>query len=274
MSEIQLRNITKIFEVKGNKRKGIAPEDVYALRDINVTIRDQEFVTIVGPSGCGKSTLLRVIAGLTEQSEGEVILNGRSADALAPGERKVAMVFQEYALYPNRTAFENMAFPLVNEKVEKREIRRFVGQVADMLDIEYLLNRRPKHMSWGQRQRVALGRAICRKPKIMLLDEPLSGADEELRRELRQTIEKVQRTYKMTCLYVTHDLQEAMMMGDRILVMKGGRIMDFDTPERILHDSKERYAHELFEMQQFYVPQFDSATGKLLLSESDEKISY
>lgn len=271
MSEIQLRNITKIFQIKENRRKGIKAEEVYALRDVNATIRDQEFVTIVGPSGCGKSTLLRVIAGLEAQDKGEVLLNGRSADDLAPGDRKAALVFQEYALYPNKTAFENMAFPLINAKTEKAEIKRFVEEVAGLLDIEYLLNRRPKHMSWGQRQRVALGRAICRRPEIMLLDEPLSGADEELRRELREIIVKLQKKYNMTCLYVTHDLEEAQRLADRILVMQDGRIRDFDTPDHIRSYPQDSFSQGFLELERYGRPQFDPDTGRMILPDCPER---
>lgn len=223
MAEIELRDITKIYEIPGRQRK-VPPLKVYALENICLRIEKQEFVVLMGASGSGKSTLLRIVAGLEEQTSGQVFLYDRLADDLAPSQRELSFVFQEYALYPQKTAFENMAFPLVNMGVKKERIRELVIEAARMLQIEYLLNRRPKQMSWGQRQRIALGRAICRKPKILLLDEPLSGADEALRQELIPTLLKLHKALEMTCLYVTHNQQEAEALGDRIVYLDEGRL--------------------------------------------------
>ena len=223
MAEIELRDITKIYEIPGRQRK-MPPLKVCALENICFGIEKGEIVALMGASGSGKSTLLRIVAGLEEQTSGQVFLYDRPADELAPGQRELSFVFQEYALYPQKTAFENMAFPLVNMGVKKEKIRELVMEAARMLKIEYLLNRRPKQMSWGQRQRVALGRAICRKPKILLLDEPFSGADEALRQELISILLKLHKDLGMTCLYVTHSQQEAEALGERILYLNEGRL--------------------------------------------------
>lgn len=223
MTKLELKNISKIFDIKGRRGKE-PPLKVQALENICLRIEEREFVVLMGASGSGKSTLLRIVAGLEEQTKGQVLLDGRPADRLAPGQRNLSFVFQEYALYPQRTAFENMAFPLLNLGVKKERAREMVMETAGLLGIEYLLNRRPKQMSWGQRQRIALGRAVCRRPGILLLDEPLSGADEALRRELIPVLKELHRNLDLTCLYVTHNQQEADALGDRILYLEEGKL--------------------------------------------------
>lgn len=223
MTKLELKNISKIFDIKGRRGKE-PPLKVQALENICLRIEEREFVVLMGASGSGKSTLLRIVAGLEEQTKGQVLLDGSPADRLAPGQRNLSFVFQEYALYPQRTAFENMAFPLLNLGVKKERAREMVMETAGLLGIEYLLNRRPKQMSWGQRQRIALGRAVCRRPGILLLDEPLSGADEALRRELISVLKELHRNLDLTCLYVTHNQQEADALGDRILYLEEGKL--------------------------------------------------
>lgn len=209
---------------------------VRAVSDFNLKIKDKEFIVLVGPSGCGKSTTLRMIAGLEEISEGELYIDERIVNDVAPKERDIAMVFQNYALYPHMTVFENMAFGLKLRKVSKEEIKRRVDEAARILDIAHLLDRRPKALSGGQKQRVALGRAIVREPKVFLLDEPLSNLDAKLRAQMRTELSKLHLKLGTTFIYVTHDQTEAMTMADRIVVMKDGVIQQCDTPQ-ILYDS-------------------------------------
>ncbi len=208
MAGLSLRGIYKKY-----------PGGVVAVSDVNLEIRDKEFVVLVGPSGCGKSTTLRMIAGLEEISEGELYIGDRLVNDIAPKDRDIAMVFQNYALYPHMTVFENMAFGLKLRKVPKDEIARKVEEAARILDLSHLLDRKPKAMSGGQRQRVALGRAIVRSPKVFLLDEPLSNLDAKLRTAMRAEIVKLHNQLKTTFIYVTHDQIEAMTMGTRIVVM-------------------------------------------------------
>lgn len=241
---VRFSHITKKFHLPANKRKKIPERDVIALNNVSVEVEDGQFVVLVGPSGCGKTTFLRTLAGLEEQSSGKIYINGKNISDLPPNERGVALVFQEYALYPHMNAFENMAFPLRNEKMKREEIREFVYGVAERLDIVYLLNRRPRHMSWGQRQRVSLGRAICRRPNVMLLDEPLSGADEELRAELRDTIKALHEEYGFTCIYVTHDMKDAIILADRILTMEDGRIVKDETRAEFIKSEEEKKEQE------------------------------
>ncbi|HEZ7989138.1 MAG TPA: sn-glycerol-3-phosphate ABC transporter ATP-binding protein UgpC [Ruminococcus sp.] len=209
------------------------PGNVVAVSDVNLEIRDKEFIILVGPSGCGKSTTLRMIAGLEEISEGELYIGDRLVNDIAPKDRDIAMVFQNYALYPHLTVFENMAFGLKLRKVPKDEIERKVNEAAKILDLSHLLDRKPKAMSGGQRQRVALGRAIVRSPKVFLLDEPLSNLDAKLRAQMRTEISKLHKKLGTTFIYVTHDQTEAMTMGDRIVVMKDGVVQQVDTPQNL-----------------------------------------
>lgn len=222
MASISLRNIYKIY-----------PGDVTAVKDFTMDIEDKEFIVLVGPSGCGKSTTLRMIAGLEEISKGELYIGERLVNDVPPKDRDIAMVFQNYALYPHMTVFKNMAFGLTLRKTPKDEIKRRVTEAARVLDIEHLLDRRPKALSGGQRQRVALGRAMVRNPAVFLLDEPLSNLDAKLRASMRTELIKLHQKLGTTFVYVTHDQTEAMTMGDRIVVMKDGLIQQIDTPQNL-----------------------------------------
>ena len=222
MANVSLKNIYKIYD--GN---------VTAVKDFNLEIEDKEFIILVGPSGCGKSTTLRMIAGLEDISKGELRIGEVLANDVAPKDRDIAMVFQNYALYPHMTVYENMAFGLKIAKKPKEEIRRRVEEASRILDIEHLLERKPKALSGGQRQRVALGRAIVRDPKVFLLDEPLSNLDAKLRAQMRTEISKLHQRLGTTFIYVTHDQTEAMTMGTRIVVMKDGIVQQVDTPQNL-----------------------------------------
>ena len=222
MANITLKGIGKVY-----------PGDVRAVADFNMEIEDKEFVILVGPSGCGKSTTLRMIAGLEEISEGELYIGDRLVNDVAPKDRDIAMVFQNYALYPHMSVYKNMAFALKLRKVPKREIDEKVREAARILDIEHLLERKPKALSGGQRQRVALGRAMVRNPAVFLLDEPLSNLDAKLRATMRAELIKLQKRLETTFVYVTHDQTEAMTMGDRIVVMHDGFIQQVDTPQNL-----------------------------------------
>jgi multiple sugar transport system ATP-binding protein len=211
MANVILRGVTKVFD--GN---------VVAVKDMSLTIEDREFVVLVGPSGCGKSTLLRMVAGLEEVTEGEILIDDRLVNDVPPKDRDIAMVFQNYALYPHMSVYDNMAFGLRLRKYPKDEIDQRVREAAEILGISALLDRRPKALSGGQRQRVAVGRAIVRKPKVFLFDEPLSNLDAKLRVQTRTEISKLHERLKATIIYVTHDQVEAMTMGSRIVVMKDG----------------------------------------------------
>lgn len=222
MAGISLRNIFKIY-----------PGDVTAVNDFSLEIADKEFVILVGPSGCGKSTTLRMVAGLEEITKGELYIGDRLVNDVAPKDRDIAMVFQNYALYPHMTVYKNMAFGLELRKVPKEVIKEKVEEAARILDIEHLLNRKPKALSGGQRQRVALGRAMVRDPAVFLLDEPLSNLDAKLRAAMRTEITKLHKRLGTTFVYVTHDQTEAMTMGDRIVVMKDGFIQQVDSPQHL-----------------------------------------
>jgi multiple sugar transport system ATP-binding protein len=218
MSGVTLKNLTKAFK------------EVVAVNDLNLDIRDKEFMVLVGPSGCGKTTALRMIAGLEEATEGEILIGSRLVNDVSPKDRDIAMVFQNYALYPHMTVFDNMAFGLKLRKVPRAEIQRRVDEVAKMLGLDTLLQRKPKQLSGGQRQRVALGRAIVREPAVFLMDEPLSNLDAKLRVQTRAELIKLHRRLGITTVYVTHDQVEAMTMGDRIAVMSDGLLQQVDTP--------------------------------------------
>ncbi len=230
MAGLTLKNIYKKY-----------PGGVVAVSDVNLEIRDKEFIVLVGPSGCGKSTTLRMIAGLEEISEGELYIGDRLVNDIAPKDRDIAMVFQNYALYPHMTVFENMAFGLKLRKVPKDEIERKVNEAAKILDLTHLLDRKPKAMSGGQRQRVALGRAIVRSPKVFLLDEPLSNLDAKLRAQMRTEISKIHKKLGTTFIYVTHDQTEAMTMGDRIVCMKDGFVQQVDTPQNLYEKPANKF---------------------------------
>jgi len=222
MASVTLKNVYKIYS-----------GGVTAVTDFNLDIQDKEFIILVGPSGCGKSTTLRMVAGLEEISKGELYIGDVLANNVAPKDRDIAMVFQNYALYPHMTVYDNMAFGLKLRKVAKDEIKRRVDEAARILDITHLLDRKPAALSGGQRQRVALGRAIVRNPKVFLLDEPLSNLDAKLRAQMRTELTKLHKKLGTTFIYVTHDQTEAMTMGDRIVVMKDGFIQQVDTPQNL-----------------------------------------
>ena len=222
MASLSLKSIYKKY-----------PGGVTAVSDFNLEIKDKEFIILVGPSGCGKSTTLRMIAGLEEITEGELYIGDKLVNDVAPKDRDIAMVFQNYALYPHMTVFENMAFGLKLRKTPKDQIKRRVEEAARILDIAHLLDRKPKALSGGQRQRVALGRAIVREPKVFLLDEPLSNLDAKLRAQMRTELSKLHKKLGTTFIYVTHDQTEAMTMGDRIVVMKDGFIQQVETPQHL-----------------------------------------
>ncbi|MDP4085334.1 MAG: sn-glycerol-3-phosphate ABC transporter ATP-binding protein UgpC [Bacillota bacterium] len=233
MAKVSIRNLYKIYP----NAKDVAP----AVRDFNLEIDDSEFIVFVGPSGCGKTTTLRMIAGLESISKGQIYIDDQLVNHLPPKKRNIAMVFQNYALYPNLTLFENMAFSLRLKKMEKFKINETIKSKSRKLQIEHLLDRLPGNVSGGQRQRVALGRAIVRDPKIFLMDEPLSNLDAKMRVHMRLEIIKLQRELKATTIYVTHDQVEAMTMGDRIVVMNEGAIQQVDTPENIYNYPANRF---------------------------------
>ena len=222
MAGLSLRHLGKTY--KGG---------VSAVSDFNLEIEDKEFIILVGPSGCGKSTTLRMIAGLEEITDGELYIGDKLVNDVAPKDRDIAMVFQNYALYPHMTVFENMAFGLKLRKVPKDEIKKKVEEAARVLDIEHLLDRKPAALSGGQRQRVALGRAIVREPKVFLMDEPLSNLDAKLRVQMRSEISKLHQRLQTTFIYVTHDQTEALTMGTRIVVMKDGLMQQVDSPSEL-----------------------------------------
>ena len=207
--------------------------DFIALNDLNIEIADKEFLVLVGPSGCGKTTALRCLAGLEEISDGRVLIGDQTVNDVAPKDRDIAMVFQSYALYPHMTVYDNMAFGLKLRKVPKEEIKRRVGEAADILGIGHLLLRKPRELSGGQRQRVAVGRAIVREPKVFLFDEPLSNLDAKLRVQTRAEISKLHHNLQTTFIYVTHDQTEAMTMATRIAVMNKGILQQLDSPQQL-----------------------------------------
>ena len=224
MASITFKHVNKTY-----------PGNVTVVPDLNLEIQDKEFVILVGPSGCGKSTTLRMIAGLEDITSGELYIGDRLVNDVAPKDRDIAMVFQNYALYPHMTVYKNIAFGLLQQKVPKDEIDRRVHEAARALDLESLLNRKPKALSGGQRQRVSLGRAMVRNPAVFLLDEPLSNLDAKLRTTMRSEISRLHKRLQTTFVYVTHDQTKAMTMGDRIVVMKDGVIQQNDAPQ-VLYD--------------------------------------
>ena len=260
MAEVILKNVRKVYpntESKKKKKKDeavekknnleITDEGVVAVQDFNIDVADKEFIVLVGPSGCGKSTTLRMIAGLEEISGGELFIDGKQMNDVAPKDRDIAMVFQNYALYPHMTVYENIAFPLKLKKIAETdadgkthlkkmpndEIDRRVREAAEVLDITQFLDRKPKALSGGQRQRVAIGRAIVRSPKVLLMDEPLSNLDAKLRNQMRAEIIKLREKIDTTFIYVTHDQVEAMTLGDRIVIMRDGYIQQIGTPQEV-----------------------------------------
>ncbi|MBR4092120.1 MAG: sn-glycerol-3-phosphate ABC transporter ATP-binding protein UgpC [Mogibacterium sp.] len=253
MATVQLNNIKKVYpfisgEQKSKKKKNdenkpekkksnlqITDEGVVAVQEFSLDIADKEFIVLVGPSGCGKSTTLRMVAGLEEISDGELVIDGKVMNDVAPKDRDIAMVFQNYALYPHMSVYENMAFSLKLRKEPKDVIDKKVREAAEILSITQYLERKPKALSGGQRQRVAIGRAIVRDPKVMLMDEPLSNLDAKLRNEMRAEIIKLRQRINTTFMYVTHDQTEAMTLGDRIVIMKDGYIQQIGTPQEVFN---------------------------------------
>ncbi len=258
MANVSLRHIYKIYD-----------GGVTAVSDFNLEIEDKEFIILVGPSGCGKSTTLRMIAGLEDISKGELYIGDKLANDVAPKDRDIAMVFQNYALYPHMTVYDNMAFGLKLRKTPKEEIRRRVEEAARSLEIAHLLDRKPKALSGGQRQRVALGRAIVRDPKVFLLDEPLSNLDAKLRAQMRTEISKLHQRLGTTFIYVTHDQTEAMTMGTRIVVMKDGIVQQVDTPQNL-------YDHPCNEFVAGFIgsPQMNFIEAKLGKQGSDYTLTF
>ena len=222
MSDVVMKKLKKIYD-----------NSVTAVHDVNLHIKDKEFIVLVGPSGCGKSTTLRMVAGLEDISEGELYIDGKLVNDVAPKDRDIAMVFQSYALYPHMTVYDNMAFALKLKKVPKDEIDKKVREAAEILDITQYLERKPKALSGGQRQRVAIGRAMVRDPKVFLMDEPLSNLDAKLRNQMRAEIIKLRHRINTTFMYVTHDQTEAMTLGDRIVIMKDGYVNQIGSPQEV-----------------------------------------
>ena len=233
MSFLELQNITKVY-----------PNGTLAVNETSLNIENGEFVVFVGPSGCGKSTLLRMIAGLEDITSGEIILDANTINNVDPSERDVAMVFQNYALYPHMTVYNNMAYGLKNRGISKKEIEDKVNEVAKLLEIDQYLSRKPSMLSGGQRQRVAMGRAIVRNPKIFLFDEPLSNLDAKLRNQMRLEIKKLQRQMGVTSIFVTHDQIEAMTLGDRIVVINNGIVEQVGTPKDIYSKPNTKFVAE------------------------------
>ena len=280
MASLTLKNVKKIYpfngddekEAKKKKKKKnqdepekkkanlqITDQGVVAVQEFNLEVQDKEFIVLVGPSGCGKSTTLRMIAGLEEITEGELYIGDRLVNDIAPKDRDIAMVFQNYALYPHMTVYENMAFALKLRHTPKAEIDRKVKEAAEILDITQYLGRKPKALSGGQRQRVAIGRAIVRDPKVMLMDEPLSNLDAKLRNQMRAEIIKLRSRVNTTFIYVTHDQTEAMTLGDRIVIMKDGFIQQIGTPQEVFN-----HPYNLFVAGFIGSPQMNLFDAKLI----------
>lgn len=229
MAEVTFKNIYKDFK------------EVKVVKDFNIKVNDKEFLVLVGPSGCGKTTCLRMLAGLEEITSGEILIDDRVVNDVTPKDRDIAMVFQNYALYPHMSVFDNMAFALKLRKMPKAQIKAKVEETAEFLGLSEYLQRKPKQLSGGQRQRVALGRAIVREPKVFLMDEPLSNLDAKMRVQMRSELIKLHRKLGITTIYVTHDQTEAMTMGDRIAVMKDGILQQLDTPLNIYHGPANKF---------------------------------
>ena len=280
MAKVVLENVRKVYPVQDDKKKKkkkknanteekasnpeITSKGVVAVQDFNLEIADKEFVVFVGPSGCGKSTTLRMIAGLEEITEGSIYIDDKLVNHVEAKDRDIAMVFQNYALYPHMTVYENMAFSLKTKKVPNEEIDRIVRESAEILDITDLLDRKPKALSGGQRQRVAIGRAFVRNPKVFLMDEPLSNLDAKLRNQMRAEIIKLREKIDTTFIYVTHDQIEAMTLGDRIVIMKDGFIQQIGTPQEVFNKP-----HNVFVAGFIGVPQMNFFKDCSLKREGD-----
>ena len=285
MAEVILKNIKKVYphQEPKKKKKGeaekktnlqITDEGVLAVDNFNLEIKDKEFIVLVGPSGCGKSTTLRMVAGLEEISGGELYIGGQLMNDVAPKDRDIAMVFQNYALYPHMTVRENIAFPLKLRKVDKAEIDQRVNQAAEILGITEYLDRKPKALSGGQRQRVAIGRAIVREPKVLLMDEPLSNLDAKLRNQMRAEIIKLRQRINTTFIYVTHDQTEAMTLGDRIVIMKDGVIQQIGTPQEVFDHPASLFVAGVIGMPQmnFYDAELTQENGSYAVTLDGAKV--
>ena len=258
MASLSLKNVCKVY-----------PNGFVAVKDFNLEIEDKEFIIFVGPSGCGKSTTLRMIAGLEEISSGELWIGDKQVNDVEPKDRDIAMVFQNYALYPHMSVFDNMAFGLKLRKVPKDEIKKLVEEAAKILDISHLLDRKPKALSGGQRQRVALGRAIVRDPQVFLLDEPLSNLDAKLRAQMRTELSKLHKKLGTTFIYVTHDQTEAMTMGDRIVVMKDGYIQQIDSPINLYENPVNKFVAGFIGS-----PQMNFIPAKLIMANGKYTVEF
>ena len=281
MANVTLKNIKKVYPFNGDdakkkKKKGepekktnlqITDEGVVAVQEFNLDIADKEFIVLVGPSGCGKSTTLRMIAGLEEISGGELYIGDKLVNDVAPKDRDIAMVFQNYALYPHMTVYDNIAFALKLRKLPKEEIDKKVKEAAEILDITQYLGRKPKALSGGQRQRVAIGRAIVREPKVLLMDEPLSNLDAKLRNQMRAEIIKLRQRINTTFIYVTHDQTEAMTLGDRIVIMKDGFIQQIGTPQEVFN-----HPYNLFVATFIGTPQMNLFENAQLVKENGKYV--
>ena len=292
MATVQLKNIKKVYPFESGaeraqrkKSRGeplekkkvnlqITDEGVVAVQEFNLDIADKEFIVLVGPSGCGKSTTLRMVAGLEEISGGELIIDGKLMNDVAPKDRDIAMVFQNYALYPHMTVYENMAFSLKLRKEPKDVIDKKVREAAEILDITQYLERKPKALSGGQRQRVAIGRAIVRDPKVMLMDEPLSNLDAKLRNEMRAEIIKLRERINTTFIYVTHDQTEAMTLGDRIVIMRDGYIQQIGTPQEVFNHPSNLFVAGFIGMpvMNFFDAKLIREDKKFFVQLADEKV--
>ncbi|WOO40067.1 sn-glycerol-3-phosphate ABC transporter ATP-binding protein UgpC [Rubellicoccus peritrichatus] len=266
MADVTLKNLVK--EYRDDKRSTFR-----AVKGINLDIRNREFMVLVGPSGCGKSTSLRMIAGLENVTDGAITIDEQVINEVQPKDRNIAMVFQNYALYPHMTIFENMAFGLKLLKYPKNEIKKRVNDAADILGLTSMLNRKPKQLSGGQRQRVAVGRAIVRKPKVFLFDEPLSNLDAKMRVQMRTEISKLHARLNATMIYVTHDQVEAMTMGDRICVMKDGNIMQVAEPLELYNNPKNMFTAGFIGSppMNFFHGKVNTVNGKLAFIENNNK---
>ena len=292
MATVQLKNIKKVYPFisgEGKKKKDkkkadepekkkvnlqITDEGVVAVQAFNLDIADKEFIVLVGPSGCGKSTTLRMVAGLEEISGGELYIDGKLVNDVAPKDRDIAMVFQNYALYPHMTVYDNMAFSLKLRHAPKDEIDKKVREAAEILDITQYLERKPKALSGGQRQRVAIGRAIVRAPKVMLMDEPLSNLDAKLRNEMRAEIIKLRQRIDTTFMYVTHDQTEAMTLGDRIVIMRDGYIQQIGTPQEVFNHPSNLFVAGFIGMpvMNFFDAELKREGDKYFVELSGEKV--
>lgn len=257
MASITFKNIGKVYD-----------KDIVAVKDFNLEIDDKEFIVLVGPSGCGKTTTLRMVAGLEEISSGELYIDDKLVNDVFPKDRDIAMVFQNYALYPHMTVYENMGFGLKIRKMEKSEINERVVNAAKILGIEELLKRKPRSLSGGQRQRVAIGRAIVRNPKVFLMDEPLSNLDTKLRNEMRAEIIKLHKRLQTTFIYVTHDQTEAMTLGDRIVIMKDGLVQQIASPQEVYNNPANEFVATFIG-----TPQMNLFDADILIEDDEYMIS-